>query len=73
MLDRKGMTMNHKRLYRIYNEEGLAVIDKCCRENLCLIADTGLSVVRIAQELDALIWICGKPGRIVSERDLVRL
>ncbi|MCI2392873.1 IS3 family transposase, partial [Aliiroseovarius sp. N1F302] len=25
LLERKGMTMNHKRLYRIYREEGLSV------------------------------------------------
>ena len=86
MLERKGMLMNPKKLYRLYREEGLsvrrrrgrkrargsrtpmplalmpnqrwsldfvadtfgasrkfrilAVIDDCCRENLCLIADT---------------------------------
>ena len=25
LLERKGMTLNHKKLYRIYREEGLSV------------------------------------------------
>jgi len=25
LLERKGMTMNHKKVYRIYREEGLSV------------------------------------------------
>ena len=94
LLERKGMTMNHKKLYRLYREEGLsvkrrrgrkrargsrtpmpeatrpnqrwsldfvsdtfgasrrfrilAVIDDCCRENLCLVADTSISGARVA-------------------------
>jgi putative transposase len=48
------------------------VIDTCCRDNLCLIADPSLSGLRVAKELDALIWIYGKRGCIVSERVLVR-
>ncbi len=113
LLERKGMTMNHKRLYRIYREEGLsvtrrrgrkrargtrtpmpeaarpnarwsldflsdsfgasrkfrilAVIDDCCRENLCLMADTSISGARVARELDALVRVYGKPGCIVSD------
>jgi putative transposase len=89
MLERKGMIMNHKKLYRLYTEEKagvrrrrgrkrargtrtpmpealrpnerwsldflsdtfgasrrfriLAVNDDCCRENLCLMADTSIS------------------------------
>ena len=35
----------------------LAVIDDCCRENLCLIADTSISGARVARELDALVRI----------------
>ena len=31
-----------------------AVIDDCCRENLCLVADTSISGARVARELDAL-------------------
>jgi putative transposase len=95
LLERKGMIMNAKKLYRIYREEGLsvrrrrgrkrargsrtpmptalrpnqrwsmdfvsdtfgasrkfrilAVNDDCCRENLCLIADTSLSGARVAR------------------------
>lgn len=113
LLKRKGMAMNHKKLYRLYREEGLsvkrrrgrkrargtrtpmpvpvrpnarwsmdflsdtfgasrrfrilAVNDDCCRENLCLIADTSISGARVARELDALVRIYGKPDCIVSE------
>ena len=100
MLERKGMIMNHKKLFRLYSEGGLAVkrirgrkrarrsrtpipaaysfgasrkscmlavIDKCCHENLCLIADTSLSGARVARELDALIRIYGKLSCIVSD------
>ncbi len=113
LLEREGMVMNHKKLYRIYREEELAVkrrrgrkrargtrrpmpdaahpnarwsldflsdsfgasrrfrilavIDDCCRENLCLIADTSISGARVARELDALVRIYGKPACIVSD------
>jgi len=113
LLEREGMIMNHKKLYRIYREEELAVkrrrgrkrargtrrpmpeaahpnarwsldflsdsfgasrrfrilavIDDCCRENLCLIADTSISGARVARELDALVRIYGKPACIVSD------
>ncbi len=113
LLERKGMIMNHKKLYRIYHEEGLsvtrrrgrkrargtrtpmpaaahpnarwsldflsdsfgasskfrilAVIDDCCRENLCLMADTSISGARVARELDTLVRVYGKPGCIVSD------
>lgn len=113
LLEREGMTMNHKKLYRLYREEELAVkrrrgrkrargsrtpmpqavrpnarwsldflsdsfgasrrfrilavIDDCCRENLCLIAVTCISGARVARELDALIRIYGKPACIVSD------
>jgi putative transposase len=113
MLERKGMIMNHKKLYRLYSDEGLsvkrrrgrkrargsrtpmpeatgpnqrwsldflsdtfgasrrfrilAVNDDCCRENLCLMADTGISGARVARELDALVRIYGKPACIVSD------
>lgn len=113
MLERRGMLMNQKKLYRLYREEGLsvrrrrgrkrargtrtpmplalmpnqrwsldfvadtfgasrkfrilAVIDDCCRENLCLIADTSISGARVARELDALVRIYGKPACIVSD------
>ena len=113
LLERRGMLMNSKKLYRLYREEGLsvrrrrgrkrargtrtpmplalmpnqrwsldfvadtfgasrkfrilAVIDDCCRENLCLVADTSISGARVARELDALVRIYGKPACIVSD------
>lgn len=113
LLEREGMTMNHKKLYRLYCEEGLAVKrrrgrkrargsrtplpvatqpnarwsldflsdtfgasrrfrilavnDDCCRENLCLIADTSISGARVSRELDALVRVYGKPEGIVSD------
>ena len=113
MLEREGIKMNHKKLRRLYAEEGLAVkrrrgrkratgsraplnaperpnerwsldfltdvfepgrrfrilavIDDCSRENLGLIADTSISGVRVARELDALIRLYGKPATIVSD------
>ena len=45
----------------------LAVNDGCCRENLCLMADTSLSGGRVARKLDGLVWIYGKPFCIVSD------
>lgn len=45
----------------------LAVIDDCCRESLCLTADTSISGDRVARELDALVRIYGKPACIVSD------
>lgn len=113
LLERRGMLMNPKKLYRLYREEGLsvrrkrgrkrargtrrpmplalmpnqrwsldfvadtfgasrrfrilAVIDDCCRENLCLVPDTSISGARVARELDALVRIYGKPACIVSD------
>jgi len=113
LLERKGMIMNHKKLYRLYTEEGLgvrrrrgrkrargsrtpmpvalrpserwsldfvsdtfgasrkfrmlAVNDDCCRENLCIMADTSISGARVARELDALVRVYGKPACIVSD------
>ncbi len=113
MLERKGMIMDHKKLYRLYTEEKLvvrrrrgrkrargsrtpmpmalrpgqrwsldflsdtfgtsrkfrilAVNDDCCRENLCLMADTSISGARVARELDALVRIYGKPASIASD------
>ena len=113
LLERKGMFMNHKKLYRLYTEEKLgvrrrrgrkrargsrtpmpvalhpgvrwsldfvsdtfgasrkfrmlAVNDDCCRENLCLMADTSISGARVARELEALVRVYGKPACIVSD------
>jgi putative transposase len=48
----------------------LAVNDDCCRENLCLMADTSISGARVARELDALVRVYGKPTCIVSDNVL---
>jgi putative transposase len=45
----------------------LAVSDDCCRENLCLVADTSFSGARVARELDGLARLYGKPASIVSD------
>ena len=45
----------------------LAIVDDCTRECLALVADTSLSGVRVARELDRLILERGKPGMIVSD------
>ena len=45
----------------------LAVVDDCTRECLALVADTSLSGVRVARELDRLIVERAKPTSIVSD------
>ena len=55
-------TFGASRKFRI-----LAVNDDCCRENLCLMADTSISGARVARELDALVRIYTKPTCIVSD------
>jgi putative transposase len=45
----------------------LAIVDDCTRENLALLADTSLSGVRVARELDRLITERGWPKMIVSD------
>jgi putative transposase len=112
LLERKGIFMNHGKLYRIYTEEKLTVRRRrgrkrargsrtpmpvtlrpgerwsldfvsdtsgasrkfrmltvnndCCRENLCLMADTSISGSRVARESDAHVRIYGKPSCIVD-------
>ena len=48
----------------------LTAIDDCCRENLCQMADTSISGARVPRELDALVWVYGKPGCIVRDNVL---
>ena len=45
----------------------LAVVDDCTRECLALVADTSLSGLRVARELDYLLSRRGKPRTIVSD------
>lgn len=45
----------------------LAVVDDCTRECLSLVADTSLSGIRVARELDRQIGERGRPGMIVSD------
>jgi putative transposase len=45
----------------------LTVVDDCTRECLALVADTSLSGMRVARELDQLMAMRGKPGTIVSD------
>ena len=43
------------------------MVDDCTRECLTLVADTSLSGVRVARELDRLITERGRPGTIVGD------
>ncbi len=107
LLKREGYLSNHKKLFRLYREEKLAVchrggrkraigtrapmmvpmapnerwsldfasdqltggrrfrvltvVDDCTRECLALVADSSLSVTRVARELDRLVIERGKP------------
>ena len=44
----------------------LTIVDDCTRECLAPVADTSLSGVRVARELDRLMIERGKPKMIVS-------
>ena len=43
------------------------MVDDCTRECLALVADTSLSGVRVARELDRLVIKRGRPKMIVSD------
>jgi putative transposase len=45
----------------------LVVVDDCTRECLTLVADTSISGLRLARELDRLLVERGKPRTIVSD------
>jgi putative transposase len=45
----------------------LGIVDDCTRECLGLIADTSISGIRVARELDRIMAWRGKPGSIVSD------
>jgi putative transposase len=61
-LDFVSDQMTDGRRFRI-----LTVVDDCTRECLALVADTSLSGVRVARELDVLMGERGKPGMVVSD------
>ena len=71
LLRREGMTVNHKRLFRLYREEKLSVRKrsgrKRARECIALVADTSLSGRRVARELHQIIAQRGSPKMIVSD------
>jgi putative transposase len=113
MLKREGTLVNHKKLFRLYQEEKLSVrkrggrkraigtrapmvvpmlpnqrwsldfvsdqltdgrrfrvltvVDDCTRECLALVADTSLSGLRVARELNQLVSQRGRPKMIVSD------
>ena len=48
----------------------LTVVDDCTRECLALVADTSLSGLRVARELERIIEGRGKPKMIVSDNVL---
>jgi transposase InsO family protein len=52
----------------------LVVVDDCTRECLALIADTSISGIRVARELDRLLSERGKRNTIVSDNgtELIR-
>ena len=45
----------------------LAVVDDYSREYLALVADTSISGIRVARELDRIVAVRGRPGGIVSD------
>jgi putative transposase len=45
----------------------LAIVDDFTRECRALVADTSLSGMRVARELDTLIAVRGKPATVVSD------
>ncbi|HEU0149695.1 MAG TPA: IS3 family transposase [Bradyrhizobium sp.] len=61
-LDFVSDQMTDGRRFRI-----LTVVDDCTRECLALVADTSLSGVRVARELDVLMGERGKPWMVVSD------
>lgn len=55
----KRRRLGYRRI-RVMLVPHLAVNDHCSRENLCLVADTLISVARVGRELDALARVYGK-------------
>ena len=61
-LDFVSDQMTDGRRFRI-----LTVVDNCTRECLALVADTSISGLRVARELDAIIRWRGRPTTVVSD------
>ena len=61
-LDFVSDTLTDSRRFRI-----LTVVDDYSRECLCLVADTSLSGIRVARELDTIIAERGRPAMCVSD------
>lgn len=61
-LDFVSDTFTDSRRFRI-----LAVVDDFTRECLCLVADTSLSGIRVARELDTIVAERGRPAMCVSD------
>ncbi len=61
-LDFVSDQMSDGRRFRI-----LTVVDNCTRECLTLVADTSISGLRVARELDAIIRWRGRPKTMVSD------
>lgn len=61
-LDFVSVQLTDGRRFRV-----LTIVDDCTRECLGLVADTSLSGLRVARELDRIIEKRGKPKMIVSE------
>ena len=64
-LDFLSDTISDGRRFRV-----LALVDDYTRECLALVADTSLSGLRVARELDGVIRLRGRPGTIVSDNVL---
>lgn len=61
-LDFLSDTISDGRRFRV-----LAIVDDYTRECQALVADTSLSGLRVARELDGVIRLRGRPGTIVSD------
>ena len=64
-LDFLSDTISDGRRFRV-----LAIVDDYTRECLALIADTSLSGLRVARELDGVIRLRGRPDTVVSDNVL---
>lgn len=64
-LDFLSDTISDGRRFRV-----LAIVDDYTRECLALVADTSLSGLRVARELDGVIRLRGRPDTVVSDNVL---